>query len=330
MSHHAAARLFRRGFTLIELLVVVAIIGVLVSLLLPAINDAREAARRSICANNLRQIGVALHNYHDSHRGFPPGYVSWWEPRRGYDQGAGWGWASFLLPNIEQNQVYDSINFELNIEVDDNSTVRVRPIGLYRCPSDAKMPLTFTTYAELSRSLPNGGGTQTYYLPICDVAGANYVGVFGVGEPGVGGDGVFYRNSRTRTGDVSDGLAQTIAVGERSANLNMGRGKATWVGAVTPASFSSCGAGSDPDAPGGPGCWREDASGMTLGHTGEGHGPGDPRGDANQFLSVHGAPGAFFLFCDGHVSFLHEEMDYKTYKALSTRAGNEALDGTQL
>jgi prepilin-type N-terminal cleavage/methylation domain-containing protein len=100
----------RRGFTLIELLVVIAIIGVLVGLLLPAVQAAREAARRIQCTNNLKQMGLALQNYHDAIGAFPPGYIS----RRGPDGdniGPGWGWGAMILPQIEQGIVFNSINF---------------------------------------------------------------------------------------------------------------------------------------------------------------------------------------------------------------------------
>src|SRR3954470_16964481 len=92
----------RRGFTLIELLVVIAIIGVLIALLLPAVQQAREAARRAQCSNNLKQLGLGLHNYHDAFKCFPPGSV--------VDKF--WGWQSLLLPYMEQNQTYDGLNFE--------------------------------------------------------------------------------------------------------------------------------------------------------------------------------------------------------------------------
>jgi prepilin-type processing-associated H-X9-DG protein len=184
-------------------------------------------------------------------------------------------------------------------------------------------------YLTMSQQVFSAGGgiTVTRSYPICDVATANYVGVFGVGEPGVNGDGVFFRNTSIRLKDITDGLGQTFAVGERSASLNFGRGRAAWIGSVTIATVFSCVPGGDPDAPGG-GCWREDASGMTLGHTGEGHGPGDPRADSNQFGSDHGR-GAYFLFCDGHVQYISGDIDYKCYKALSTRAGGELVDGLQ-
>src|SRR5688572_8489426 len=106
----------QRAFTLIELLVVIAIIGVLISLLLPAVQFAREAARRAQCSNNLKQIGIALHNYVDLHDRLPPGYVSLWNEQLQEDTGPGWGWGSLLMPLVERGDVYESINFDLNVE----------------------------------------------------------------------------------------------------------------------------------------------------------------------------------------------------------------------
>src|SRR6478609_9116964 len=116
----------RRAFTLIELLVVIAIIAVLIALLLPAVQQAREAARRTQCRNNLKQIGLALHNYHDAYQLFPPGYVD----RNGNpdltpdnDLGPGWGWASFILPQLDQGNVYNQINFNIGVGLGSNATV---------------------------------------------------------------------------------------------------------------------------------------------------------------------------------------------------------------
>src|SRR3954447_15007821 len=100
----------RRGFTLIELLVVIAIIGVLIALLLPAVQAAREAARRAQCTNNLKQIALAMHNYHDTVGSFPPGGISGGDPN-GWWSGGWWPWTVFILPAMEQGTLYNAINF---------------------------------------------------------------------------------------------------------------------------------------------------------------------------------------------------------------------------
>ncbi|MFG0295400.1 MAG: DUF1559 domain-containing protein, partial [Maioricimonas sp. JB045] len=107
----------RRGFTLIELLVVIAIIAILVALLLPAVQQAREAARRSQCKNNLKQIGLALHNYHDTHGSFPPGYIARYvsatDPASA-ETGPGFAWGTMILPFLDQSPTYNQLNFSLD------------------------------------------------------------------------------------------------------------------------------------------------------------------------------------------------------------------------
>ncbi len=310
----------KAGFTLIELLVTLSIIGILIALLLPAVQASRESARRTQCLNNLKQLGLAIANYTELHGGMPPGYVSIYDPYFRKEVGPGWGWATMLLPFIEQQPIYDDIDFNLPIHHAANATVRVRPIELLLCPTD-NMPRVWTTTEGVVWIY--SGRIYSSLIPICDVAASNYVGVFGVGEPGVDGDGVFYRNSFTKPMEIVDGLSHTLSVGERSVHLNAGRGHATWVGAIAGAQLWSCAPDpfGDPDAGV---CRKEDGSGMTLGHTGEGNGPGDLMGDVNQFFSRHGR-GAHFLFCDGHVRYLSGTMHYPTYKAISTRDGQEYL-----
>ena len=296
-----------RGFTLIEILVVIAIIGVLVGLLLPAVQAAREAARRAQCVNNLKQIGVALHSYDSGFQSLPPGYISTFS-NGGIDSGPGWGWASMLLPNLEQVPAYSSINFNLAIEVPANRTARSVMMQVFLCPSDSVKP----AWDAMSRD-PGGTPTRT----ICQVAPSNYVGMFGTGEPGVDGDGVFFRDGKVGLRDITDGTSQTIAAGERSHKL----GEATWVGSVTGAILYPAPGDND-----GIGRARtEDAPGMILGHAGERRGPGDPNGDVNQFYSNHAGGGVHFLFADGHVAFLKSTMSYTTYLALATRAGGETI-----
>src|SRR5205807_10426172 len=131
--------LHRRGFTLIEVLVVVAIIAILIGLLLPAVQKVRESAARAKCVNNLKQIGLALHNYPDANLRFPPGYVDGnTNPASTPDNvvGPGWGWCSFLLPFLEQSSVYNQINFKQGVGVGANVQVSQQQLAVFLCPSD--------------------------------------------------------------------------------------------------------------------------------------------------------------------------------------------------
>jgi prepilin-type processing-associated H-X9-DG protein len=310
---------------LIELLVVIAIIGVLVGLLLPAVQAAREAARRTQCTNNLKQLGLALHSYHDGHATLPAGYVSLFNvgsangaalrgarpPRENEnsdpDVGPGWGWGSMILPHFDQGPLYNAINFNLDIRADDSLTARTTVLNVFLCPSDNPESLWWAW-----RRNPLTGAA---FAPICQIAAANYVGMYGLTEPGPSGEGLFFRNDVVRFADVTDGLSTTIAAGERSFLI----GGSTWVGNVSRAVLVP--------PIGGVGHFRpETSAGMVLGHAGERKGPGDPNGDTNQFYSRHSGRGVHFVFADGHVAFLKTSMSYKTYAALATRAGGEVLD----
>jgi prepilin-type N-terminal cleavage/methylation domain-containing protein/prepilin-type processing-associated H-X9-DG protein len=302
------ARNARGAFTLIELLVVIAIIAVLIGLLLPAVQKVREAASRSQCVNNLKQIGIALQAYHGIENCFPPGYVSGWDSN-GDDTGPGWGWAAKLLPHIEQENLFRAITFTQPIEASGNASARVTPVKTYLCPSDPT-PRTFTAQGY---NLSTGAPTAA----ICDLAAGNYLGVFGISEPGVDGEGVFYRNSRVGFKDITDGASQSLMVGERSWKW----GAVTWVGSVTGAALIPVPGSSAP-----PGVWN--SSGMVLGHTFEGAGgPGSLGTEVNGFAGAHPA-GTNFLFADGHVQLLSASLDHSIYKALSTIAGGEVIGGS--
>ncbi|MFO0879191.1 MAG: DUF1559 domain-containing protein [Gemmataceae bacterium] len=296
----------RQGYTLIELLVVIAIIAVLIGLLLPAVQKVREAAARMQCANNLRQIGLALHGYHDAHLRLPPGYVSGVNSA-GDDTGPGWGWAAHLLPHLEQTNLAAQIDLTQPIEAPLHAQARTTRLRVFLCPSD-ELPLTFTAAKRDT--------TGNVLQGLADLAAASYPGMYGVGEPGVDGDGLFYRNSAIRFADVSDGTHCTIAVGERRYLY----GETTWVGAVLGANMVA--------PPGSPMPLQVlNSSNNVLGHSRETwEGPTSPT-EPNHFSSRH-VGGIHFLFADGHVQFITAAVSYETYKALSTRAGGEALEGS--
>ena len=227
----------RSGFTLIELLVVIAIIAILVALLLPAVQQAREAARRSSCKNNLKQIGLALHNYHDVHNVFPPGWVN---PNRATAdsnnaaypavtaQGsakAGWGWAAFLLPYVEQANVYEQAQIGNNGYPFDHIDAIQTVIPTYRCPS------------EIAPNLNNGGWWAHWTNSGYEAATNNYLAVNSHEYPQLDSDftGGFSRNSRIRFRDITDGTSNTIAVAENAHFTNMGTEprSGVWVGSIS-------------------------------------------------------------------------------------------------
>lgn len=219
------------GFTLIELLVVIAIIAVLVALLLPAVQQAREAARRSQCKNNLKQLGLALHNYHETHNLFPPGYVD----GRGSSATipaftAHWTWTAFLLPFVDQAPLYSLINvgnITPNQAVADSNrrTSMQVPLQMFRCPSD---PGPAQTSNRRVRSNP---ATESQVeIPITNYLASNDVTRLRQlrsknpvnGSTTVGGDGAlgaFWRDSNLRFRDITDGSSNTILIGERSYYL---------------------------------------------------------------------------------------------------------------
>ena len=243
--------------------------------------------------------------------------------------GPGWGWASFSLGQMEQVPVYNSINFVLGIEVPANQTARLTLLGSFLCPSDAWRQDTFTVVDSTTTGTTSGN-------PICDVASSNYLGSVGTGDasslypyiidsdntpPGRdNGNGLFFRNHSIKIAQITDGTSQTFAVGERSQNLS----RATWTGAVTNAAVPlvalQSGAGFDPEGGGA----------LVLSHTGEGHGPNSPSGLAHgdQYWSLHPG-GANFLFADGSVRFVKEQIGFRIFQALATRAGGEVLSADQ-
>ncbi|MCA9080052.1 MAG: DUF1559 domain-containing protein [Planctomycetaceae bacterium] len=203
-------RMRRPGFTLIELLVVIAIIAILIALLLPAVQQAREAARRSQCKNNLKQIGLALHNYHDTHNTFPPGWIN-----QNSSVSSNWGWQAYILPFADQAPLYNAIQPGAGslgdaLLVAGRLAEMQKPLSVFRCPSDTAPDL------NSGHQLLDAGGTNSH-----SVATSNYIATNGGGDwtSGAGLGGTFGQNSKTRFRDITDGTSNTIVVGERSWQL---------------------------------------------------------------------------------------------------------------
>jgi prepilin-type N-terminal cleavage/methylation domain-containing protein/prepilin-type processing-associated H-X9-DG protein len=300
------------GFTLIELLVVIAIIAVLIALLLPAVQAAREAARRVHCTNNLKQFGLAMHNYHTSKETFPPAYTTRLvnDPANP-EVGPGWAWGVMILADLEQRPLFDAVNFALPITVPGSMTVRTASLAAFLCPSDVGDGFA-TVKDDAGRAL------------LTDLSAGQYVASAGQLEPDEYPDtnnGVFYRNSRIALRDITDGSSTTLMVGERSRNV----ADATWVGAVPTARL--CTNPRWPVQECGP------ASTMVLSHTGsEGTGaiyvPNSKSSMVDDYWSFHRG-GCNFLFGDGSVRFIKESVNPTIFSYLSTRAGGEVVGSDQ-
>jgi prepilin-type N-terminal cleavage/methylation domain-containing protein/prepilin-type processing-associated H-X9-DG protein len=307
-----------RGFTLIELLVVIAIIAVLIGLLLPAVQKVREAASRLRCKNNLKQIGLALHNHHDRVGHFPPGYVSTAANTDG--TGPGWGWAAFLLPDLEQDNLYRLIDFKQPLTAAGNhDVVRQANVPFLRCPSDPRQdPIPLSDFA-------NPAGLRT------PLARSNYVACYGntpfLGEApgvltthltigGVSGRGMFYRNSKTRIADVTDGLSNTFAIGEKNAKNTM----ATWVGVVPGATWRSAN-----DQVNYGGIPTNLPAALVLGHACRQHPPSAEAGVAEDFSSPH-INGVNALFADGSVHAIRQGINMNVYPFTASIADGIPLE----
>jgi prepilin-type N-terminal cleavage/methylation domain-containing protein len=295
----------RRAFTLVELLVVIAIIGVLVALLLPAVQAAREAARRMSCSNNMRQIGLALHHYHDTCLRLPAGW-------RGYDHATGrpdwlgepgWGWGSAILPYLEQSTVKDSLlHCELSISHPWNHLGRETPLAVFRCPSDVGESHFWLDESDHHHHGHDADDDHDHdHFPM-KLATANYVGVFGTWDMhdvcdggSCRGDGTFFLNQGVRLADITDGLSQTLIVGERNSKLS----QSTWVGSVPGGDHAPArivGVGQFPP--------NSEAS---------------PEHFIHNFSSFHPA-GTHFVLGDGSVRLILETIDQRVYFSLCTRA----------
>jgi prepilin-type N-terminal cleavage/methylation domain-containing protein len=309
----------RNAFTLIELLVVIAIMAILLGLLLPAVQKVREAAARTTCENNLKQIGLALHNYHDANSGFPPGYSASGPYRDGAtDTAPGWGWAAFTLPFLEQDAIYGQLRFDQPVQ---NSPAIRTLVKVFLCPSD---PVPRDAFP-----VPDGFGNT-----ICLAAPTSYAACCGddatdTRDPT--GNGVFYRNSPMRMADIRDGTSSTILVGERA----WAKANGAWAGAI-PGGVLRRGP-LNPCQPDVPGAWYPSST-LAVAHAHLNNALTDPDGSAglDDFSSMH-AGGSFFLYADGSVHFLRSvstdnpdgsySPDGLVFQALGTRAGGEVVAG---
>jgi prepilin-type N-terminal cleavage/methylation domain-containing protein/prepilin-type processing-associated H-X9-DG protein len=307
----------RSAFTLIELLVVIALIGTLIGLLLPAVQKVRETASRLSCQNNLKQIGLALHNYHDANRCFPPGYRASAPSSDGAtDTMPGWGWGAFVLPYIEQDNVYRQLNVNQPVQ---NSPAIQTMVKVYLCPSDLTPPG--------ASPVPDGFGNT-----ICLAAPTSYAACCGSDASDTTdptGNGVFYRNSQTRMTDITDGTSNTILIGERAwSNAN-----GIWAGAISGGVIVR--GQSNPCQPVVPGAWYPAAT-LVQAHAHLNNALLDPDGSAgmDDFGSRH-LGGSNFVFADGSVHFLRSvpsdnpdgsyTPDGLNFQALGTRANGEVV-----
>ncbi len=292
------------GFTLIELLVVIAIIAILIALLVPAVQRVRESAARTQCQNNLKQIGIACHAFHDAQKGLPPGYSA----SAAYPGTApGWGWGAFLLPYLEQDNIYRQIDF--NLPVEQQPIIRT-VVPVFLCPSDVT-PLSVTV-------------TDGALSPLCVAGPCSYAASCGsdaseVDEPS--GNGVFYRNSRTRLTDITDGTSTTVMIGDRAMADTQGIWAGIPTGAVT--------------RPGPRNPWQSTvgpAQALVLVHNNWINIKTDPDGGLDDFSGYH-SDGINLLFADGSVrwrrSITVDGPERYLFWALGTRAGGEVVTGSE-
>ncbi len=315
----------RKGFTLIELLVVIAIIGILVALMLPAVQFAREMARRTECQNNLRQIGLALHMYHDTFNRLPSGWVTFDDdagharsrfhshPPVGGDHQEnpagppGWGWAASILPYLESRNANDVIDFRKPIMDPVHDDIRVAVVGTFICRSSPGDPIFVIGKGEGDGHIDEGGDEEQeedvenidLEHPLFAMARSNYVGVFGTTDIHDGpsdGNGTFFHNSDLALSEVYDGLSNTFFVGERSGR----RGGSVWAGVI-----------------------EEVAEPMARVVGVADHQPNeDEHLHFEDFSSAH-QNGVNFLFGDGSVRRIHDRIEIHLYQSLATRDGRE-------
>lgn len=347
-----------RGFTLIELLVVVSIIAILVALLLPAVQQAREAARRSQCRNNLKQIGLALHNYHDVHRLFPPGTVGRPDPTPG-----SWfaSWILLSLPFIDQGAVYNQLTFSgpnAGYINDSTSPLQNRTAlngfspSVTQCPSST-LP-RFTGFAGTGVS-----GIRTSTTSYVGVAGAGTSPTVHTDPTGQGrcaggtnaasptnwicGNGILGPNSNYGFKDITDGASNTIMVGEQSewlinqsgdrVEVRSSQRRGCWIGSGTTGQPGLAGSSGYTGNSNAGGHYNLTTIRYTLGHkTSSSSGlvvaDGSPSPN-NPLVSPHSG-GVHVLRGDGGVSFLSESINYDLFRNLGIRDDGAVTDSAAL
>jgi len=318
-------RVRRRGFTLIELLVVIAIIAILIALLLPAVQQAREAARQTQCKNHLKQIGLALHNYHVAHNFFPPFFIHrTGDPSRIADDDKGANWLVFLLPYVDQGPLYNEWDFDIPAN---QNPGRSAELPIYKCPTDPQSGAFPCSYA-------GGGWARGNYgmnVSPCE----HGVGISSDGaEGGIGG-----ANQVVRIKDIKDGTSTTVAVNELRAGLNPNDLRGCWampgLGSGTAAMFN------DASAPNSREPFSDDMENCAV----AGLFGVPPMGcfdntSTSQMTSrsMHYG-GMHALMTDGAVRFISDSIDFSRnptdcgtvqgrglWQALHTRGGREVVD----
>jgi prepilin-type N-terminal cleavage/methylation domain-containing protein/prepilin-type processing-associated H-X9-DG protein len=302
-----------RGFTLVELLVVIAIIGILIALLLPAIQAAREAARRTQCTNNLKQMGVALHNYHTANNVLPPGSC-YEEPRVHIIHGT---WLAMILPYSENAQLFKQFDLKKNMDDAANLMAVTTPVDFYICPSD---PAASAPIRANRCTVGNNPGTtmMTWYLGSmgptipdrCDFcanstpSATNYCcqgSAYGASGEMIGMFARYRKGLRFK--DVIDGLSHTVMAGETLPTHSI---HAVAFGENFPLATTEIPLN------------LMEGKGQPETHDGQ------PHYRVQGFKSMHSGKGVNFLLGDGSVRFIDAMIDYKLINNLGTRAGREA------
>ena len=299
----------RRGFTLVELLVVIAIIGILIALLLPAVQATREAARKSTCKNNLRQLGVAMHNFETAFGHLPTGY-QYLEGPQGNMRGYSWG--AWLLPFMELTNLRDQLDFDKPVFDQVNAAVRAQHIQTLLCPTDDISPTGFVQMGDEMYAM--ACYVANFGTPDLDDDQDQTRGLSNPLGPFERRWGPFFRNSATKLSHITDGTSHTLMIGERQngpfriagTHGNHFEYETTWIAAVRDIA--------DPS---------DDHGHMVLFHTG--HTPNHPLSDDRDVSAPHSGV-AQFLMCDGSVHAVGESIDLVVYRAWGTMNLGETVN----